>query len=161
MEKCGELTGLPSELIFRFYALALSSSSAAYRIKNPGTVPSWIELHNSLVAPADKRKIPVYDSLEAYFHSGFISSDIPGELVLRSAIRKEGNVYFIDTICQQGDERLYGVRASLKQRRQDVIVKGIANLLEGVENGGNPGTLSDAIQRRRTLLGQPEVQVAA
>ena len=91
------------------------------------------------------------DILEAYI-STIRRNYGDGDSNVRSAIRKEGNTYVIDTICDSDGERIYGVRANLKQRSQEVIVKGIGALLDGLGKNGNPGTLTDTIERRRKFL---------
>ena len=153
VEKFAELTELPREAVSALYALSLSSSSIASRIMHP-SAPSWQELHDSLAASVERRKIPAYESIEAYFPGGFKQYKLEKGLVLRSAIRKEGNVYVIDTICDTEDERIYGVRANLKQRRQEVIVKGICALLDDLDEKGNAGALAESIQRRKEFLAQ-------
>lgn len=155
-----EVTELPQEAVLPLYALSLSSSSIAERIMNPSS-PSWSELNASLVASPETRKIPAYESLEAYFPGGFKEYNLQDELALRSAIRKEGNVYVIDTICDSNGERIYGVRANLKQRGQRAIVKGIGLLLDNVAQKGNPGTLADAIERRKAFLAEKSMSASA
>lgn len=151
LERFAELTNIHPNFVFPIYSLALSSYSIASRIThlNENSPPSWVELNKSLVAPPEKRKIPAYESIEAFFPNGLQKKYSGEEVTLRSAIRKEGNVYVIDTLCQSGNDRIYGARANLKQRRQGVIVKGIGALLDHIDGLGNHGSLTETIKRRR------------
>ncbi len=148
-----EITGLPEEATPILYALALSSSSIISRIKNP-TTPAWRELNRGLEADEGKRTLPTYDSLEFYLPGGMRTFEPRSELLLRSSIRRKGKVYIVDTTCYDYDGMLYGIRANLRQRKQEVIVKVIGRLLDQIETSGDPGNLAQAIEKRRELKNQ-------
>tara|TARA_Y100000034_G_scaffold67371_2_gene81276 strand:+ start:1802 stop:2704 length:903 start_codon:yes stop_codon:yes gene_type:complete len=157
-----ELTDLPEQAVPAYYAMALSTPSIGFRIDNPGT-PSWWEIHNGYYHDQEeKRKVPTYKAITAFLPDG-IRDFRSSSLVLKSAIRRSRNVYDIDTICQDGNSIICGVRSTIRQTSARLIIRSIRDRLEQIKSSGRAGSLMETIQRMENYEApteQPNLQLS-
>lgn len=148
-----EVTTLPNEAAPMLYAISLSNLSIANRIQYP-TTDAWTDLKRGLREQDDsKKRIPSYNSVLIYMPGGIRNFNAARGLTMRSAIKRNGPAFVVDTICYDGEDVLYGMRSVLGQRKTKALVKAIEDTLQKIETSGNQGTLEETLTRFHRVRG--------